>query len=372
MMPSRIPLRDLQREYSRLRPQIDQAIERVLRRSWFILGEEVEAFEAEWAEYCAAAHAVGVGNGTDALHLALRAAGIGPGDEVVVPALTSAFSALAVPLAGATPVFADVDPVRYTLDPASFEAAITPRTAAVIPVHLYGCPADMEPILQIARRHHLFVLEDAAQAHGARYQGRRVGGLGDAAAFSFYPTENLGAYGDAGAIVTGDGALAEKARLLRHGGQRVLHQHELLGANSRLDEIQAAILRAKLGHLDTWNRRRRALAASYSNGLRDCDELGLPTVPGDVEHVFHLYVVRTPLRHALRDYLAGTGVATGVHYPRGLHLQPAFASLEYQEGACPNAEAAAAGVLSLPIFPQLSDHEVEQVLRLVRFFFAMR
>jgi dTDP-4-amino-4,6-dideoxygalactose transaminase len=372
MMPSRIPLRDLQREYSRLRPQIDQAVERVLRQGWFILGEEVEAFEAEWAEYCAVAHAVGVGNGTDALHLVLRAAGIGPGDEVVVPALTSAFTALAVSLAGATPVFADVDPARYTLDPASFEAAITPRTAAVIPVHLYGCPADMEPILQIARRHHLFVLEDAAQAHGARYQGRRVGGLGDAATFSFYPTENLGACGDAGAIVTGDGALAEKARLLRHGGQRVLHQHELLGANSRLDEIQAAILRVKLGHLDAWNRRRRSLAARYRKGLVDCDGLGLPTVPGDVEHVFHLYVVRTPHRDALHGYLAGTGVSTAVHYPRGLHLQPAFASLEYREGACPNAEAAAAEVLSLPIFPQLSDHEVAQALRLIRFFFAIR
>ncbi len=372
MMSPRIPLGDLQREYTRLRPQIDQAVERVLRRGWFILGEEGEAFEAEWAKYCAVAHAVGVGNGTDALHLVLRAAGIGPGDEVVVPAFTSAFSALAVSLAGATPVFAEVDPERYTLDPASFEAAITPRTAAVIPVHLYGCPADMEPILQIARRHNLFVLEDAAQAHGARYQDRRVGGLGDAAAFSFYPTKNLGAYGDAGAIVTDDGALAERARRLRHGGQRQVHQHELLGVNSRLDEIQAAILRVKLGHLDTWNRRRRTLAARYSAGLLDCAELGLPNVPGDVEHVFHLYVVRTPLRDALRDYLSGAGVSTGVHYPYGVHLQPAFASLGYTEGACPNAEAAAAEVLTLPVFPQLSSHEVDQVLRLVRIFFAMR
>jgi dTDP-4-amino-4,6-dideoxygalactose transaminase len=372
MMPPRIPLRDLQREYAHLRPQIDQAIERVLRRGWFILGEEVEAFEAEWAEYCAVAHAVGVGNGTDALHLVLRAAGIGPGDEVVVPALSSAFSALAVSLAGATPAFADVDPERCTLDPASFEAAITPRTAAVIPVHLYGCPADMDPILQIARRHNLFVLEDAAQAPGARYHDRRVGGLGDAAAFSFYPTKNLGAYGDAGAIVTGDSALAEEVRLLRHGGQRHIHLHELLGANSRLDEMQAAILRVKLGHLDTWNRRRCTLAARYSAGLRDCDGLGLPDVPGDVEHAFHLYVVRTPLRDALRDYLAGTGVTTGIHYPRALHLQPAFASLGYTEGACPNAEAATAEVLTLPAFPQLSSQEVDQVLRLVRIFFAMR
>jgi dTDP-4-amino-4,6-dideoxygalactose transaminase len=371
-MPSNIPMADLRREYTRLHSKIDEAVDRVLQRGWFILGEEGEAFEAEWAEVCGVAHVVGVGNGTDAIRLALRAVGIGPGDEVVVPALTAAFTALAVSMAGATPVFADVDPERYTLDPASFEAAITPRTAAVIPVHLYGCPADMDSIVQIARQHNLLVLEDAAQAHGARYQGRRVGGLGDVAAFSFYPSKNLGAYGDAGAIATDDAALAEKARMLRHGGQRSTYEHELLGTNSRLDEIQAAILRVKLPHLDRWNERRRALAARYESGLRDCDELVLPLNPDDVEHVFHLYVVRTPHRDALRDYLAGAGVRTAIHYPKGVHLQTAYASLGYSEGSCPNAEAATREILSLPIFPQLTTVEAEQILRMVRFFFAMR
>jgi dTDP-4-amino-4,6-dideoxygalactose transaminase len=371
-MASSIPLGDLRREYSRISSQIDGAVQRVLRRGWFILGEEVAAFEAEWAAYCDVAHAVGVGNGTDAIQLALRAAGIGPGNEVVMPAMTATFTALAVSMAGATPVFADIDPKRYTLDPTAFEAAITPQTAAVIPVHLYGCPADMAPILEIARRHKLLVVEDAAQAHGARYQGARVGGLGDAAVFSFYPSKNLGAYGDAGAIVTNDAALAGKARMLRHGGQRHTYQHEMLGTNSRLDEIQAAILRVKLPHLDGWNKRRRALAARYGAGLRDYAELVLPDAPEEVEHAYHLYVVRTSPRDALRDYLAGAGVTSSVHYPLGVHRQKAYAHLGYQAGSCPNAEKTAAEILSLPAFPQLSDHETEQIIRLIRFFFAMR
>jgi dTDP-4-amino-4,6-dideoxygalactose transaminase len=366
-----IPMGDLKREYSRLRPQIDAAVERVLRRGWFVLGEEGEAFEAEWAAYCGTAHAVGVGNGTDALHLALRAAGIGPGDEVIIPALTATFTALAVSLAGAIPVVADVDPVRYTLDPPAFEAALTPRTAAVIPVHLYGCPADMDPILAIARHHGLFVLEDAAQAHGARYRGTRAGALADAAAFSFYPSKNLGAYGDAGAVTTNDAALADKVRMLRHGGQRATYRHELVGVNSRLDEIQAAILRAKLPHLDTWNRRRRSLAARYGNCLPAGGELALPSAPEEVEHVYHLYVVRTGMRDALRDYLDGAGVGTGVHYPRPVHQQPAYAGLGSAPGCCPNAEAAVHQILSLPLFPQLSAREVEQVCSLVRFFYAI-
>jgi dTDP-4-amino-4,6-dideoxygalactose transaminase len=313
-----------------------------------------------------------VGNGTDAIQIALRAAGIGPGDEVVVPALTAAFTALAVSMAGAQPVFADIDPRHYTLDPEAFEAAITPRTAAVIPVHLYGCPADMDRIVEVARRHNLLVLEDAAQAHGARYKGQHAGGLGDVAAFSFYPSKNLGAYGDAGAIVTDDAALAEKARMLRHGGQRGTFEHALLGTNSRLDEIQAAILRVKLAHLDNWNERRRSLAARYEAALGDRAELILPAVPQEAEHVFHLYVVRTPLRDRLRSYLDGTNVQTGVHYPKAVYMQPAYASLGYEKGACPHAEAAAREILSLPLFPQLSNHEQEQVIRLVRFFFAMR
>jgi dTDP-3-amino-3,4,6-trideoxy-alpha-D-glucose transaminase len=371
MMSSSIPLGDLRREYDRIGSDIDDAVERVLRRGWFVLGEEGEAFEAEWAEFCNVSHAVGVGNGTDAIQIALRAAGIGPGDEVVVPALTAAFTALAVSMAGAKPVFADVDPQRYTLDPESFEAVISSRTTAVIPVHLYGCPADMDPIVEIAQRHNLLVLEDAAQAHGARYKGRRTGGLGDVAAFSFYPSKNLGAYGDAGVIVTDDAAVAEEARMLRHGGQRETYEHVLLGTNSRMDEIQAAILRVKLAHLDSWNKRRRRLAARYEAGLGECAALALPVAPQDVEHAFHLYVVRTPLRNRLRSYLDGANVQTGVHYPKGVHMQPAYASLGYQKGSCPQAEAATREILSLPLFPHLSNHEQEQVVRLVRFFFAI-
>ena len=370
--PVTIPLADLRREHAAIRAEIDQAIERVMRRGWFILGEEVEAFEAEWANYCGVAHAVGVGNGTDALYLALRAAGIGPGDEVVVPALTAAFTALAVSLTGATPVFADVDPKSCTLAPDALEAAITPHTAAVIPVHVYGCSADMASITAVAQRHQLLVLEDAAQAHGARYHGARVGSLGDVAAFSFYPSKNLGAYGDAGAIVTNDAALAEKARMLRHGGQRRTYQHELLGVNSRLDEIQAAILRAKIPHLDTWNEQRRRLAAHYQAGLDGINELVLPEAPEGVDHVYHLYAVRTPVRDTLRNYLTGAGISTGIHYPRGVHLQPAYAHLGYQPGSCPHAEKISSETLSLPMFPQLALLEIEQVIRLIRFFFAMR
>lgn len=371
-MPSPIPLGDLRREYNSLRSEVDQAIERVLRRGWFILGEEGEAFEAEWAAYCGVDHAVGVGNGTDALHLALRAAGIGPGDEVIVPALTAVFTALAVSMTGATPVFADVDPERCTLDPAAFEAAITPRTAAVIPVHLYGCPADMAPLADIARRHGLLIVEDAAQAHGARYRGVRVGALGDVAAFSFYPSKNLGAYGDAGAVVTKDAGLAEKVRMLRHGGQRRTYEHELLGVNSRLDEIQAAILRVKLRHLDEWNGKRREIASRYNARLGTCEPCTLPVEPEHSERVYHLYVLRTPLRDRLKAYLAGTGIATGIHYPQGVHLQPAYAHLGYAPGSCPQAERISREVLSLPLFPQLSDREVDKVIQLVRFFFAMR
>jgi dTDP-4-amino-4,6-dideoxygalactose transaminase len=274
-------------------------------------------------------------------------------------------------MTGATPVFADIDLESYTLDPVALEASISPCTAAVIPVHLFGCPADMDPMADIARQHDLLVLEDAAQAHGARYQEKRVGALGDAAVFGFYPSMNLGAYGDAGIIVTDDATLAEQVRILRHGGQSNRYEHELLGANSRLDEIQAAVLRAKLPHLDGWNQRRRALARRYTAGLSGIGNLVLPTAPEDREHVYHFYIVRTELRDALRDYLYGAGVNTGIHYPKGVHLQKAYAHLGYKEGSCPNTERAASQVLSLPVFPQLSNHEVDQVIRMIRFFFAM-
>lgn len=370
LKPQPVPVGDLRRENDEIGRDIDRTIRTVLDRGWFVLGQEGEMFESEWAAYCNAAHAVGVGNGTDAIQLALRSAGIGAGDQVLVPALTAAFTALAVSMTGATPVFVDVDPVHYTLDPAALEAAVTPRTAAVIPVHLYGCPANVTDIISKARRHHLFVLEDAAQAHGARCEGKRVGGLADAAAFSFYPSKNLGAYGDAGAIVTNDAALADKARMLRHGGQRRTYEHELQGTNSRLDELQAAILRAKLPHLDTWNEQRRALAAQYSRGLRDCGALRLPVIPPGMEHVFHQYVVRSALRDDLRAFLSQVGVATGVHYPKPVHRQPAYRDLGYEPGSCPNAEAAVSEILSLPIFPQLTPAEVNRVIEAIVEFFA--
>jgi dTDP-4-amino-4,6-dideoxygalactose transaminase len=365
-----IAMADLAREYAALRSEIDGAVGRVLSRGWFVLGAEGEAFEAEWASYCGSAHAIGVGNGTDAIQLALRAAGIGPGDEVIVPALTAAFTALAVSMTGATPVFADVDARQHTLDPAAFEAAITPRTVAVIPVHLYGCPADMANLVPIARRHDLLVLEDAAQAHGARSGGVRVGALGDVAAFSFYPSKNLGAYGDGGALVTDDGSLASRARALRHGGQQRTYEHVALGTNSRLDEIQAAILRAKLSYLDAWNEQRRALAARYDAGLAGRGDLVLPEVPDGVEHVYHLYVVRTCHRDELQAYLADHGIAAAIHYPSPVHLQPAYADLGYRAGACPNAEVAAQQVLSLPLYPQLEDGEAARVINAVRSFWG--
>ncbi|MGD8399032.1 MAG: DegT/DnrJ/EryC1/StrS family aminotransferase [Anaerolineae bacterium] len=368
-----IPLADLRREYDRLHSDIDRAIARVLRSGWFIGGEEVKAFEAEWAAYCSTAHAAAVSNGTDAVYLALRAAGIGPGDEVVVPALAPAAAALGVQMAGATLLFADVDADRYTLDPAALEAAITPRTVAVVPVHLYGCPADMAAIGRVAQAHGLFVVEDAAHAPGAHCEGQRVGRLGHASTFSFYPGRNLGAYGEAGAIATNDGALAEKVRRLRRGGRGPDYDYQVAGIDSRMDELQAAILRVKLPRLDKWNQQRRALAARYRAGLDAVEDLVLPAEPDNAEHVFNFYIVRTALRESLHEYLAGAGVTSGFHYPRALHQQPAFAARgEEPAASCPNAEQIAAEVLSLPMFPYLTAAEVQQIARLVRIFFAMR
>jgi dTDP-4-amino-4,6-dideoxygalactose transaminase len=378
-MSTSIPLVDLRREYARIHSEIDESIARVLHRGWFVLGEETEAFEEEWAAHCGTSYAVGVGNGSAAIQLALGAAGIGRGDKVILPALTSAFTALAVAIAGAQPVFADVDPERYTLDPEALESAITPQTAAVAAVHLYGCPADMAPILDIARRHGLLVLEDASQAHGARYQSSRVGSLGDVAAFSFYPSTNLGAYGDAGAVVTNDAALAERVRALRHGGQHPVEVpggrgalgSEPLGVSSRMDDIQAAVLRAKLRHLSAWNKCRRSVAARYHAGLCSTGALVLPPTPEGAELAHHRYLVRTSLRDKLREYLAGAGISTGVHAIRGLHLGAAYAKLGYKPGSCPIAERIAAEAVLLPVFPQISSAEVDKIVRLIRIFFAM-
>ena len=340
------------------------AMTRVVSRGWFILGPEVEAFEAEFAAASGGGHAVSVGNGTDAIALALRALDIGPGDEVITAPVSAAFSALAILMAGATPVFADIDPDRLTLDPAAAEAAITPRTKAIMPVHLYGQPADMVAIQAIAKKHNLVVLEDACQAHLATCAGQPVGRFGAAAAFSFYPTKNLGALGDGGAVLTQDASLADRLRRLRNGGQSDKYRHVEFGVNSRLDELQAAVLRARLQFLPQWTARRRAIAATY----RDALTAAPVTVPPerDPGHVYHLFPVLTSDRDAFQRFLADRGVGTLVHYPIALHQQPALAG--YTTAPCPIAERISRDVCSLPLHPHLSDADVSMVVEAVHSF----
>lgn len=362
-----VPIADSRRGYLAHKAAIDAAVQRVLASGWFVLGAEVAEFEREFAAWLGVAHCLGVANGTDALELGLRALGIGPGDEVIVPAMTAAFSALAVSRAGATPVFADVDAATATLDPVAVEARITPRTRAIMPVHLYGGTADLTALGALAERRGLALIEDAAQAHGANWQGRRVGGFGLLGAFSFYPSKNLGAYGDGGAVVTNDADLADRVRRLRHGGQAGRYEHVEIGVNSRLDELQAAILRVRLAALDAENRTRRALAARYDAGLADTG-LVLPRALPDATHVYHLYAVRVPAHHpagdrvALIAHLRARGVGTGLHYPTPVHLQPAYASLGGRPGDCPRAEAWAIEELSLPLFPELTGEEQDRVI----------
>jgi dTDP-3-amino-3,4,6-trideoxy-alpha-D-glucose transaminase len=347
---------------------VREAIDRVLTRCWYVLGPEVEGFEAEFATAAGAPHAVGVGTGTDAIALALRALGIGPGDEVVTTPLTAAYTALAVTMTGATPVFADVDPDRLTLDPAAAEAAITSRTAAILPVHLYGQPADMPALEAVASRHGLALVEDACQAHLATAGGRPVGTIGAAGAFSFYPTKNLGALGDAGAITTRDVAVADRARRLRNGGQSTRYEHREAGVNSRLDEMQAAVLRARLPFLQGWTARRRALAAGYRDALAG-SSVRLPR-EFDPGHVYHLFPVLTDEREALQAHLAARGVGTLVHYPIPVHRQSAFASLP--DAACPEAERLCDEVCSLPLHPALSDEDAGLVALAVQQWSATR
>ena len=333
------------------------AIDRVVSRGWFVLGPELEAFEQAFAGACGAAHAVGVGTGTDALALALRAAGIGPGDEVITPPLSAAYSALAIMMAGARPVFADIDPLRLTLDPAAAAAAVTPRTKALMPVHLYGQPADMPALMRVAARHGLTVIEDCCQAHLATCGGTPVGTFGAAAAFSFYPTKNLGALGDGGAIVTGDAAMAARLKRLRNGGQTDRYKHGEFGVNSRLDEMQAAILHARLAWLPRWTTERRALAAAYRRRLAD----GSVTVPPELDagHVYHLFPVLTRNRDALQAHLKARGVETLIHYPLPIPRQPALAS--EQPAQCPVADRICSEVLSLPLHPGLTGRAVDEV-----------
>ncbi len=356
MTGRRIPFADLKPRDDAA--EVRSAIDRVISSGWFILGPEVEAFEAEFAAACGAAHAVGVGNGTDALALILRAVGIGSGDEVITSPLSAAYTSLAVLMAGARPVFADIDPDRLTLNPDAVDRAVTPRTRAILPVHLYGQAADMPALARVAARHGLAIVEDCCQAHLATAAGRPVGTVGVAGAFSFYPTKNLGALGDGGAIVTNDGALADRLRRLRNGGQSDRYRHEEAGVNSRLDELQAAILRARLPWLSTRTSRRRALAAGYRSGLSKAPVEVPPEL--DAGHVYHLFVVRSRKRAALQQHLSARGIGTLVHYPIPLPHQPAFAASGPAE--CPEATAACHEVLSLPLHPGLDDADLRQVV----------
>jgi dTDP-4-amino-4,6-dideoxygalactose transaminase len=340
------------------------AIDRVVASGWYVLGQEVSAFEQEFARASGAAHAVGVGTGTDALALVLRALGVGAGDEVVTTPLSAAYTALAILIAGARPVFADIDPERLTIDPAAIGAALTPRTRAILPVHLYGQAAEMDAIMEIAARHGLAVVEDCCQAHLATSRGRPVGTIGTAGAFSFYPTKNLGALGDAGAVVTNDASLARRITLLRNGGQTDRYHHEIAGVNSRLDELQAAILRARLPYLRQWTERRRALAGAYRTQLAGAPVIVPPE--RDPGHVYHLFVVRSRRRDRLQRHLRDHGVDTLVHYPVPIPRQPALAGTEPAD--CPHADAACAELLSLPLHPGMTEQDVAQVASAVQTF----
>lgn len=362
-----VPFLDLGLLHQDIRESLDAAYRRVADSGWFIMGPELEAFEAEFARYCDVKHCIGVGNGLEALHLLLRAYGIGPGDEVIVPSNTFIATWLAVSECGATPVPVEPDPATHNIDPALIGAAITPRTRAIIPVHLYGQPADMDPINALAAKHGLVVIEDAAQSQGALYKGRKAGGLGHAAATSFYPGKNLGALGDGGAVMTNDDAVADKVRQLRNYGSTVKYRHDMAGYNSRLDELQAAFLRAKLPVLDAWNTVRRSVAAQYTRELADTG-LVLPVVPAYADPVWHLYVVRSQQRDALKAHLDSRGVATVIHYPIPPHKQACYSA--FAGMALPLATSMAGEVLSLPMSPVLSGEDIAQVVDAIRSFHA--
>ncbi len=355
-----IPFIDLKAQYASIKGEVNAAIQRVLESCQFTLGPEVAAFEEEFAGYCAARHGVAVNTGTSALHLALLAAGIGPGDEVITVPFTFVATVSAIVYAGAKPVFVDIDSRTYTIDVASIEAAITDRTKAILPVHLYGHAADLDPILDIARRHGLKVIEDAAQAHGSEYKGRRVGSIGDMGCFSFYPGKNLGAYGEGGMVVTNDPVYARTIRMLRDWGAERKYEHVLKGYNYRMEGIQGAVLRVKLRHLEAWTEARRE-AASHYDRLLACNGIATPTSMPWTRHVYHVYAIRCPQRSAWQQTLGARGIQTGIHYPIPVHLLPAFADLGHARGDFPHAERAANEVLSLPMFAELTGSQREQV-----------
>lgn len=359
-MSALIPFLDLKPQYQELQAELDGAHWRVMESGWYVLGPEVEAFEQEFAAYCGSRHCIGVGNGLEALHLVLRAWGVGPGDEVIVPSNTYIATWLAVTYAGATPVPVEPNPETFNIDPSRIASAITPRTRAILPVHLYGQPADMDPIMDLARQHGLKVLEDAAQGHGACYKGRRTGSLGDAAGFSFYPGKNLGAYGDGGAVTTDDPELAKQLRILRNYGSHQKYYNEVPGYNSRLDELQAAFLRVKLARLDDWNSSRRQVAAWYLQALPNSfPELVLPQIPAWAESCWHLFVVQSSERENLQRSLQDKGIGTLIHYPVPPHLQQAYQDLNFRQGDFPLAERMAQQVLSLPMWPQLDPDRLQ-------------
>ena len=359
-----IPFMDLKAQYRSIQHEILPAVAAVLESCQFVLGPEVAKFEEEFAAYSGAAHGVAVNSGTSALHLALLAAGVGPGDEVITVPFTFVATVAAVVYTGARPVLVDITPDTYTMDPAKIERVITRRTKAILPVHLYGQPADMDPILEIARRHKLTVIEDAAQAHGAEYKGRRVGSLGDMGCFSFYPGKNLGAYGEGGLVTTGNSDHLRTLRMLRDWGQEKKYHHVMKGYNYRMEGVQGAVLRVKLRHLDAWTEARRAYAAMYDLALAGA--VALPRVMPGARHVYHVYSIRTPQRDALQEKLAARGIATNIHYPVPVHLQPAYADRGYKAGDFPVAEQIAREVISLPLYPEMPREHVEIVARAVR------
>ena len=360
-----IPFVDLKAQYHSIKGEIDSAIQNILESSQFILGKEVTAFEEDFAAYCQTRYAIGVNSGTSALHLALLAAGIGPGDEVITVSMTFVATVAAIIYSGAKPVFIDVDPLSYCMDPGKIEAAITKQTKAIMPVHLYGQMADMDPILEIAKRHNLLVIEDAAQAHGAEYKGRRAGSLGDLGCYSFYPGKNLGAYGEGGAVVTNNPEYNRTIRMLRDWGAENKYQHVLKGYNYRMEGMQGAILRVKLRHLESWTEARRAHARQYNQALANSG-VKTPEEMPYARHVYHVYAVRTGRRAELQQALQAQGIQNGIHYPFPVHLMPAYSDLGYKQSDFPHSEQAANEVLSLPIYAELTKDQIQDVSRAIR------
>jgi dTDP-4-amino-4,6-dideoxygalactose transaminase len=356
----KLPFVDLRAQHASIAAEVEAAVGRVMTNADFILGGDVAAFEEEFGRYCGAEHCVGLDSGMSALELGMRAMGIGPGDEVITPAGSFIASSSAISFTGATPVWVDVDPHTYNIDPKLIEAAITPRTKAIMVVHLYGQPAEMDQVLAVAERHGLPVIEDACQAHGAHYKGRRAGSMGAFAAFSFYPSKNLGAYGDAGALTTNDAGLAEQVHMMRNYGQRAKYDHVYLAWNRRLDTLQAAVLRVKLRHLDQWNEARKRVASLYGELLAGAG-VTLPRTAAGAEHVYHLFVIQVDDRQRVQEELTARGISTGIHYPVPIHLQEAYRDLGARPGSFPVTEAAAHRVLSLPMYPELGEADVRRV-----------